>query len=139
MRRLNRTLRKYPYTTAQSLKLKWPKLFGHISCRTIQRLAREKLGIPIRRAAQKPLLTKRMIKQRLQFCLKYKNWDYKKWRKVMFSDESQFYVNSPREALIRRPKNVNRYDTKFCKKSIKYPAKVMVWGCFSGGIKVGRH
>ena len=27
---------------------------------------------------------------------------------------------------------MNRYDTKFCQKTIKYPAKVMVWGCFSG-------
>ena len=50
----------------------------------------------------------------------------------MFSDKSRFYVNSPRQAFCMRPKNVTRYESEYCQKTIKYPQKVMVWGYFSG-------
>ncbi|ROL44260.1 Collagen alpha-1(XXI) chain [Anabarilius grahami] len=43
-----------------------------------------------RRAAKKPLLSKKNIKDRLKFCRKYKDWTAEDWCKVIFSDEAPF-------------------------------------------------
>jgi hypothetical protein len=46
--------------------------------------------MPLRVAAKKPLLTDLMVKKRLHFCRKYKEWKEHDWRNVMYSDESIF-------------------------------------------------
>jgi transposase len=33
---------------------------------------------------------------------------------------------------VRRPSTASRFDTKYTQKTIKHPASVMVWACFSG-------
>uniref|UniRef100_A0A4W4G5F6 BTB domain-containing protein n=1 Tax=Electrophorus electricus TaxID=8005 RepID=A0A4W4G5F6_ELEEL len=43
-----------------------------------------------RRAAKKPLLSKKNIKDRLTFCRKYRDWTAEDWGKVIFSDEAPF-------------------------------------------------
>ncbi len=50
----------------------------------------------------------------------------------MFSDESHFELHlGDKHGLCRRPVGSNLFDPKFTKKTVKHPAKVMVWGCFS--------
>jgi hypothetical protein len=38
---------------------------------------------------------------------------------------------------VRRPSGSNRYDTKYTAKTVKHPASVMVWGCFSANLGRG--
>ena len=36
---------------------------------------------------QRPMLTEKHATDRLTFCLKYQDWDYKDWAKVIWSDK----------------------------------------------------
>ena len=50
----------------------------------------------------------------------------------MFSDESNFKLWSRNQFMwVRRLRGSNRFESKFTMKTIKHPAKVMVWGCLS--------
>ena len=50
----------------------------------------------------------------------------------MFTDESMFTCIRSASVKVRRPKGSNRFDPRFTVKTVKHPAQVMVWGCFSG-------
>ena len=50
----------------------------------------------------------------------------------MFSDESMFMLVNPRAQKVRRPSSVSWYLSKYTVKTVKHPASVMIWGCFSG-------
>ena len=54
------------------------------------------------------------------------------WRKVMFSDESTFWLVRGPYKFVRRPSGVSRYDSRYIIKTVKHPKSVMVWGAFSG-------
>ena len=47
-------------------------------------------GLVSRRAAKKPLLSRKNIRDRLIFCRRYRDWTAEDWGKVIFSDESPF-------------------------------------------------
>jgi hypothetical protein len=55
---------------------------------------------------------------------------------MMYSDESTFRCVRNIRKKVRRPSGSNRFDTKYTAKTVKHPASVMVWGCFSA--KLGR-
>jgi hypothetical protein len=38
---------------------------------------------------------------------------------------------------VRHPSGSNRFDTKYAAKTVKHPASVMVWGCFSANLGRG--
>ena len=131
-RLMGRTIMKNPFLTAAELKAKYPSYFSHVSNRTMQRVARDELKLPIRKAAAKPLLTVKMVKKRLKFCRQYKDFTPAQWSKVMWSDESLFKVISARKCWVRRPKDVSRFHPRWCNRTIKHPGQVMIWGAFSG-------
>ena len=47
-------------------------------------------GLVSRKAAKKPLLSRKNIRDRLIFCKRYRDWTAEDWGKVIFSDESHF-------------------------------------------------
>ena len=47
-------------------------------------------GLVSRRAAKKPLLYCKNIRDRLILCKRYRDWTAEDWGKVIFSDESPF-------------------------------------------------
>ena len=47
-------------------------------------------GLVLRRAAKKPLLSRKNISNRLIFCKRYRDWTTEDWGKVIISDESPF-------------------------------------------------
>ena len=59
------------------------------SARTVRRRLLED-GVVSRRAAKKPLLPRKNIRDRLIFCKRYRAWTAEDWGKVIFSDESPF-------------------------------------------------
>lgn len=129
---LEREVKKDPFITAKELKEAHPDVLGEVSVRTIQDRLQKLLKLPCRRAALKPLLTEKMKKQRLDFCKRYQHWTSEDWRKVVFSDESAFKTISHRRKLVRRPLGADRFDSRYTVKTVKFPAGVMVWACFSG-------
>ena len=73
-----------------------------------------------------------MKAKRLAFATAHQHWSPHMWKKVMFSDESWFELwQAGRFARVRRPRGSDRFDPKFTVKTIKFPKKQMVWGCFS--------
>ena len=129
---LRREVMSDPSVTSASIKKKHPDLLQNVALRTIRHRLQKDLGLPARRAAKKPLLTKAMKMKRLNFCKTYKHWTAAHWKKVMFSDESTFRLVRGESKIVRRPSNVSRYDPKYTVKTVKHPDSVMVWGAFSG-------
>ena len=129
---LAREVKKDPFVTAKELKEMHANVLRDVSVRTIQHRLQKDLKLPCRRAAPKPLLTPKMRKQRLDFCKQYEHWTSEDWRRVVFSDESAFKTISNRQRMVRRPLGSDRYNNKYTVKTVKFPAGVMVWGCFSG-------
>jgi transposase len=84
--------------------------------------------LPARRPAKKPLITKKQLKGRLNFCHAFKNKSAEWWDKVMFSDESTFQqVRGSGYNYVRRPVG-ERLNPKYTLKTVKHPPSVMVWG-----------
>lgn len=133
--RLKRYIMANPFKTAKEIKREVPG-FEDVHVRTIQRTLLKRLQMPSRNAAAKPLLTPPMVKKRLAFCKKYLHMSEADWEMVMFSDESMFRLINPRATKVRRVRTSNRYLSKYTVKTVKHPASVMLWGCFSG--KKGR-
>ncbi|MPC31518.1 hypothetical protein E2C01_024811 [Portunus trituberculatus] len=49
-------------------------------------------------------------KRRLDFWQKYKEWTLADWQKIMFSDESTFWLVRGGSKVVRRPSNASRYN-----------------------------
>ncbi len=76
--RLKRYVEKFPSKTAKEL-IQEVKGFEQQSARFVQDRLKRVLKIPSRRAAKKPLLTKKMKKKRLDFAKKYISWTESDW------------------------------------------------------------
>lgn len=100
-----------------------------VSSRTVRRCLVNS-GRIARRPVKKQLLTDAMKKKRLEWAENYKEWTIQDWKKILFSDESHFYVQGQRSQYIRRCKgepiteaHIDQY--------VKYPQRQMMWGSFS--------
>ena len=127
---MRKHLKRDPTLSARQLKALMPGL-QQLSVRSIQRICQKTLALPSRKMAKKPVLTAKMKEKRMAFCRQYGHWTIDQWKKVMFSDESHFELNTFRRSLCRRPVGSDRFDPLFTRKTVKHPAKVMVWASFS--------
>ena len=76
-------------TTSAELAQEWQQASVSASACTVRRRLLED-GLLSRRAAKKPLLSRKNIRDRLIFCKRYRDWTAEDWGKVIFSDESPF-------------------------------------------------
>ncbi|GFT51821.1 HTH_Tnp_Tc3_2 domain-containing protein [Trichonephila clavipes] len=69
--------------------------------------------------------------RRLTCAREHSLWSIKDWEKIIFSDESQFYISGNQSsAYVRRC--THEYFSPLClKPTVKYTTKVMVWGYMS--------
>jgi hypothetical protein len=126
-------INREPTLTAGELKKRIPALADKAEC-SVQHALQKYLKMPSRVMAMKPLLTSKMMVKRLKFAKKYAHWTPEDWSKVMFSDESTFRCVRNIRKKVRRPSGFNRFDTKYTAKTVKHPASVIVWGCFSANL-----
>lgn len=75
-----------------------------ISERTIRRRLRE-AGLNSCIAAQKPYLTDRQKRQRLEFARAHEQWSVTDWGEVVFTDESTFSSKWDQQRKVWRPYN----------------------------------
>lgn len=68
---------------------------------------------------------------RLKWVKDKQNWTQRQWDAIIFSDESKFdlTVGDQRSRVIRNKNEAFHPDC--LKRSIKFPASLMVWGCMS--------
>uniref|UniRef100_A0A9J7X6D7 Transposase Tc1-like domain-containing protein n=1 Tax=Cyprinus carpio carpio TaxID=630221 RepID=A0A9J7X6D7_CYPCA len=90
--------------TSAELAQEWQQAGVSASARTVRRRLLED-GLVSRRAAKKPLLSKKNIRDRLIFCRKYSEWTAEDWGKVIFSDEAPFRLfGASGKRLVQRRK-----------------------------------
>ena len=106
-----------------------------VSRRTVQRYLKKR-NVCFRRAAKKPLLTRRHRRLRLAWARAHAHWTDEDWMQVLFSDETTIEIHSDRtrRGCYRTPQQ--RLRPGFTVRTVKHPAKLMLWGCFGNG-KVG--
>lgn len=128
-RRIKRISQQNPRLSANQILAELDE--SNVSSRTIQRRLVE-VGLPARRPAKKPLLSKKNIDARMLFATRHVHWTVKEWQNVLFSDECKFNIfGSDGLRVIRRPVN-KRLDPKYVSGTVKHGGgNIMVWGCFS--------
>ena len=109
----------------------------NISARTVRRRLLCDFGLPARRPAKKPLITKKQLRDRLKFCHAFKSKPAEWWERVVFSDESTFQqLRGNGYNYVRRPVG-ERLNPKYTLKTVKHPPSVMVWGAISAKGRCG--
>lgn len=116
---------------ANKLKMHQSQL-GNIVDWKIQHHLRKDCDMPNLRTAHKPLLTKQIVKKRIEYAKKDEYWTVEDWRKVFWSNEVQFFSMRERPSRIKEPRNLGKYFPPCTEKSVKYPEGVMVWDSFNG-------
>lgn len=101
----------------------------NVSSRTVRRVL-FKHGRIARKPLKKQLLTEPMKKKRLAWAKQYRSWTIEQWRKVLFTDESHFFVQGQQVRYVRRSSG-DKLSYQHVNQTVKHPQKVMFWGCFS--------
>ncbi|GFY27019.1 transposable element Tcb1 transposase [Trichonephila clavipes] len=86
------------------------------------------------KARLKPLLTEFQRKRRLTWAKEHSLWSIKDWENVIFSDESEFCISGNQNSAYVRRRTHEEFSPQCLKPTVKYPTKVMVWGCMSSGV-----
>ena len=132
-----KTLKKIVKTnnrqSAEQIKNKFQeKTELQVSTKTIRKNLHE-LNIFSRIPASKPLLNDGQRENRLNWCIERKDWSVRKWKSVIWSDESRFTIfkNDGPGHVWRTPGT--RFNIQNMVPSIKHGGGgVMMWGCFLG-------
>uniref|UniRef100_A0A4W5Q7D4 Transposase Tc1-like domain-containing protein n=1 Tax=Hucho hucho TaxID=62062 RepID=A0A4W5Q7D4_9TELE len=116
-------------TTSTELAQEWQQAGVSASARTVRRRLLED-GLVLK-AAKKPLLSRKNIRDRLIFCKRYRDWTADDWGKVIFSDESPFRLFGASGKKLVRRRQGERYHQSCVMPTVKHPETIHVWGCFS--------
>ena len=81
--------------------------------------------------SKKPGLTPKMKTDRLEFCLRHKDWTLEDWKNVIWSDETSVVIGMRRGAVrVWRPPE-EKYAPSCVRNRWKGFSDFMFWGCFS--------
>ncbi|GFV98526.1 transposable element Tcb1 transposase [Trichonephila clavipes] len=73
--------------------------------------------------------TPRHDERTLAIDVEHSLWTIKDWEKVIFSDESQVCISVNQSSAYVRRRTHEEFSPQCLKPTVKYPTKVMVWGC----------
>ena len=118
-----------PRKTSEELKRDLDKSGVHVSSSTVRRRLLEK-GRKARKPKKKQLLTAAIKKKRFKWAKKHKDWSEDDWSRVLFLDESHFFVQGFNPKFVRCSPNEKLREEHFVQ-TVKHPDKKMFWGCFS--------
>ena len=91
-----------------------------------------RLQIPKKKSSSTTFTDKSNTTQRSKVVKRHRNWSVEKWRKVMFSDESNFLQFRCFKNFIQRPLGSSSMDPLYCQPTVRHPPpSVMAWACFS--------
>ena len=130
-KKVKKELGRNPFLTPFGLQKVIPGLRS-ISKRTIRRCIQVELKIPSRLAAKKPNLTEAQKARRLSWADRHRRWSRVKWAKVLWSDETHVeqWQGAQQSRRVRWSSSFSRYDPNFILRTVKFPPKLMIWGCF---------
>ena len=117
-------------TTSAELAQEWQQAGVSASARTVRRRRLED-GLVSRRAAKRPLLSRKNIRDTLIFCQRYRDLTAEDWGKVIFSDESPYRLfRASGKKLVWRRKGERNHQSCVVP-TVKHPEIIHLWGCFS--------
>uniref|UniRef100_A0A8C1PF19 Transposase Tc1-like domain-containing protein n=1 Tax=Cyprinus carpio TaxID=7962 RepID=A0A8C1PF19_CYPCA len=114
-------------SSSAELAQEWQQFGVRASAHTV-RIRLLDNGLVSRRAAKKPLLSKKNIKNRLKFCRKYKDWT--DWCKLIFSEAPFQLFWTSGKSIVQRRKG-ERYHESCVVPTVKHPETIHVCACFS--------
>lgn len=98
-----------------------------VSTRTVRRRLDE-AGLHGRVQKEEYAYTDETLKRRLSFAEGYANWSEDDWSRVIFSDETHFYLGHHGREYVQRPVGA-ALDPKYTRKAEQLEGKVSLWGC----------
>lgn len=72
------------------------------------------------------------MRRRIAFAEGYAKWSEDDWARVMFSDETHFYLGHHGREYVQRPVGA-ALDPKYTRKTEQLEGKVSLWGCICAG------
>lgn len=102
-----------------------------VSARTVRRRLDE-VGLFGRVQQEEHAYTDENIRRRLAFAEGYSRWTEDDWHRVMFSDETHFYLGHHGKEYVQRPPGT-ALDPKYTLKTEQLKGKVSLWGCICAG------
>lgn len=119
------------HLSSTELKRDWQDATGvRVSSRTVRNRLCE-VGLNARRPRKKPLLTKKMRLQRLEWAREHEGWTKNMWNKVIFSDESKFNLHGSDGKTYVRRRIGEEFQPSCLINTVKHPQGQMIWGCIS--------
>ena len=100
-----------------------------VCSKTIQRRLKEK-GLIWKKKCKKPYVSEKNRKARLAFAREHVGWSLDQWKRVVWSDESPFFLNNQSSQYVWRTKDDN-LTSRSMQATVKHPKSINVWGCFS--------
>ncbi len=108
----------------------WTEAGVKTSRATTHRRVKE-FGYSCRIPLVKPFLNHRQRQRRLTWAKEKKNWTVAQWSKVLFSDESKFWISFGNQGPRVWRKSGEAHSPSCMKSSVKFPQSVMIWGAMS--------
>jgi hypothetical protein len=122
---------KYRFKNSTELCADWKETSGVSVHPSVVRRRLITSGLKGCKARKKPLLTPLQRRKRLAWARAHRNWTLEQWRKVIFSDESTFTINSHAGNVHVRRREGEEFRPECILKTAKHPKSVMVWSCMS--------
>lgn len=128
-RKIQNIVKSQRFKTFQDINIECRNSGICISKTTLYRRVAEQ-GFKSYVPTRKPLLNMRQKRKRLDWVKQHAKEDHSFWKNIIFSDESNFQVPICEHGRVLRKKH-EKFDPACTKKTVKFPASVMVWGCMS--------
>lgn len=120
---------KHPFSNIKEMMNELPDI--HISRVTWSNRLKQSHRLVNRSARFKPFLRPHHIKKRYIWAKEHQNWTFDDWKKVLWSDETIFFIFPLYKKRVWRPIG-SELKMKYTKPAVAHSAKVIVWGCMSG-------
>ena len=123
---------KNPHLSSKEMAQEFSSVFSESISPSYLRKILVKRGIRSYKAIKKPYLTKRMVQKRKYFADSMIDKPDEFWKDVFFSDETYIEINFGSVInRVRRFSSSDPINQKFLKNTVKFPTKVMLWGCIN--------
>lgn len=140
-KRQDRTLRRISLgnrkLTSPQINRIWSETCNVEVCTSTVRRRLLAKGLKGCRARSKPYLTNAHRSRRLAWAKKHVQWTTEQWKKVIFSDESNFYLTGNQCNKYVRRFPGEEFKPYCLNLTVKQPLHVMIWGCIAAS-GVGR-
>jgi transposase len=127
-RRIRRTALQNRRFSARELAIDVKKYCSVSLCKQTVLNILCKYGLQRRVAARRPLLTRRMRRQRYEWAKTHSKWSLRRWQRVFFSDEKIFKMMPDRRGVYVTRTKSEKFSPVCLQSTMKHCPQIHVWG-----------